>query len=181
MFHLSEIDQRTAAALAAKAKTGDGRARNMLYLMIAPQLEGLFRWGWRRCSPELYSLDDVRQEGYIAFCQVMERWKGGDFFRTFFGLMRWLLKRRTEGWGKPMKALVQGPSIPPWEARVWEGPVYEAIRDLPNEERRIAEACLIGGLTVSDAARRLGMSRRTAYRRWHAVRERMRRWYLGLL
>lgn len=180
MLKLTEPDRRRGNALAALARGGDKRARDVLYLMLASEMEGLMRWQWRRWGRELYALDDLRHEGFVAFCQVLDRWRDGDFFRTFFGLMRWLLRHRVEGWGRG------GPFQSSDTAQVADEvslqvSTQEALRCLTGEERQVAESCLLAGLSVPAAAKRLGLSRRTAYRRWHAARERMRRWYLGLL
>jgi DNA-directed RNA polymerase specialized sigma24 family protein len=180
MLRLKESDRRRGNALAALARGGDRRARDVLYLLLAPQMEGLMRWQWRRSKGELYALDDLRQEGFVAFCQLLDRWGEGDFFRTFFGLMRWLLRHRAELWGRPGPLFGQDAEQVPDGASL-EVSASEAVRCLTGEERQVAEAHLLAGLTVPAAARRLGLSRRTAYRRWHAARERMKRWYLGLL
>ncbi len=177
---LTEFERRRGNALAVLAKEGDRRARDVLYLLLAPEMEGLMRWQWRRCKNAACSLEDLRQEGFVAFCEVLGRWREDDFFRTFFGLMRWLVRHRTAGWRAPAPS--EAPDIDQFaDVPSPQVTAVEAVRCLRGQERQIAEAHLLGGLSVPSAARRLGMSRRTAYRRWNSARERMRRWYLGLL
>lgn len=185
------VDDELAAAfecsvhpIAECARAGDRDARDTLYVVFEPKI--------MRFAGSIHSFlcdrDDVAQEAYLAFLGVVERWPPFiPFGRYFLAHFPWRLRdavhRGIGSGGVPTRFVAV-----PFDAPGWEDTVADHSTRV-NEERTIIRVLaasfeaplaavvrmhILDGLTLTETAERLGMSRRTATRHWRTVLGRLR-------
>jgi RNA polymerase sigma factor (sigma-70 family) len=175
----------TLGAFAIRAQQDDREARDALYFAFLPKLTRLMsaaRPPFAGTGLEgIWNRDDVEQEAYLVFLELVDAWSGDVSF-TAFVLSRfpWRLKDSIRrGIGKP--------SVPPRHAVVsleeagqvvaeaWASPETEALIDtlvkgLPEPLGAVLIAHVLDGKTKTEIARALGISRRTMVRYWQDIR-----------
>jgi DNA-directed RNA polymerase specialized sigma24 family protein len=178
---------RLLDAAAAEARAGDVPYRNALYTALAEWIAADVRRFWRRAwqSSGDWDLEDVAQEAFFAFVDVVERWTGGepffDIFRARFPLRLTDAVRRLEAGGRI-------------RFRVWHGAVgidllhddsaaaaeglalLEALAaQLPEPDGSILLWRVRDAEEWSTIARRLDVDRRWLHRRWVRICAGLRR------
>lgn len=178
----------TLATFAIRAQEGDQDARDALYFAFLPKLERLMLAVRVPSVPDdaegPWSRDDVAQEGYLVFIELVDDWAGDVSFTAF------VLSRFTWRLKDAMRRGMARPSVPPRQRSV---PVEAAIPlgdhrdDLPDEALPVLATVMaalpepldtvlfevVQGKSKSAIAREMGVSRRTMVRYWQRVRARV--------
>jgi RNA polymerase sigma-70 factor (ECF subfamily) len=169
--------------LIRRARTGDAEALHDLFERHRDVLEGRAR---RLMSPAIrrkVSIADVVQEARIAALDLAPRYED----RHAGGLRAWLLKivelkareavrryattakraagREVSQAGRPPDGDVHGRGPSPSQVAIaseLKARAHDALRRLPDDYRRILEMTRIQGLTLAQAAERMGRSREAA-------------------
>ena len=163
----------------ARAGRDDPDARNELYARLGGKIPR-FLAPWRGRQTALGDFADIQQEAFLIFADMVADWPGeGSFVRYFFAFFPWRL-RHAIAWHdrrwpqrrlvilaeEDLQALVRD------DATALSEEDWLALGDFAPVERRLL-ALRLGGYSLSGAAAHLGWSRRTAARRWRALRERL--------
>jgi RNA polymerase sigma factor (sigma-70 family) len=165
------------ARLAAQAQSGDRAARNALYLALLPRISSSIRklrysGNWSRCEGRSWFFDDLEQEAFLIFCELVEEWnpKPPRFAGYFFSRLPWRLRDRLRTWGSttlresqplPLDALcddIADPAI----VRVMIETLLAAI---DPDHADVLRLRYIDGLREREIAFRLGITTRTVRRR----------------
>lgn len=170
------IDARLAA-LAMRAKAGDTAARNALFLALWPRCDPLFNGirrndFWRSREGRAWTFDDLEQEAFPIFCDLVERWSGAEprFAGYFFARLRWRLHDVLRRWNvAPVAEVVDDELLDhrfdeqdQVELRIVIATLFNALIE---RDREIIERRVIDGETDADLATAFGVSLMTARRR----------------
>jgi len=166
-----ELDARlNTLALAGR---DDPAARNALHALLAGKI-ARFLAPWRGRRIALGDFDDLRQESFLVFADLVADWSGeGSFARYFLGFFPWRLRHAIEAHERrwPTARLL----VVPDHTLLAADPGAEDAPDpllpfwpLTDEDRRFL-LLRLRGHTVAQAARLLGWPRRTGFRRWQAL------------
>ena len=166
-----ELDARlNALALAGRS---DPAARNALHALIAGKI-ARFLAPWRGRRIALGEFADLRQEAFLVFADLVADWSGeGSFARYFLGFFPWRLRHAVEAHERrwPAERLL----VVPDHALLAADPGAEDLTDpllpfwpLADADRRFL-ILRLRGWSVEEAARHLGWTRRTGFRRWRAL------------
>lgn len=134
-----ELDQ-VLGALARRARQ-DPSTRNMLYGLLDYKIERFARrYHYRDHPVNAWNVDDVGQEAFLVFCEIIEHWPGErSFLGYFFSRFPWRLSRR-------VKMLERG-----WETL--HAFRFEAVFDPDEPDQEAADALLLVDIGVSRDAR----------------------------
>jgi DNA-directed RNA polymerase specialized sigma24 family protein len=170
-----ELTPALDARLNALALAGrdDPAARNALHALLAGKIARfLAPWCGRRFA--LGDFADLRQESFLVYADLVADWSGeGSFARFFLGFFPWRLRHAIEARERrwPADRLL----IVPDHALLAADPGAEDAPDpllpfwpLSDEDRRFL-LLRLRGHTIEEAARLLGLPRRTGFRRWRAL------------
>ncbi|MEJ7839625.1 MAG: sigma-70 family RNA polymerase sigma factor [Thermomicrobiales bacterium] len=171
--------------IAVRARNGDRIARNALYAAFEPKIVRISR---RLSIPRafgtdvgIWDRDDVYQEAFIAFAELIDSWTVTiPFGRYVLAQIPWRLRDAVyRGVGKR--------SVPPRTQAVavenadwledgstdaeWTKLLLSVVGDeLPPPQGRILYEHICDGKTLTQIARELGISRRTITRHWTQIR-----------
>jgi DNA-directed RNA polymerase specialized sigma24 family protein len=182
-----EID-RVLTTVARTASDGDVAARNALYIAFAQKIARFVRRyrthlsgiGWSAAI----DLDDVAQEAFLVFADLVAEWPGGDSFCVYFlGHFPWELRnavRRLGTANRPALHLVGAPD------ELWLADGSAAADEAITLLETVAAALqapdgdillwhIRDGETLTVIARRLGTSPRTIVRAWDRIVTELRR------
>jgi RNA polymerase sigma factor (sigma-70 family) len=169
----------TEAALAARS--GDVEWRNALYLALADPIAAYVARFWRRAmTGGAWDLDDVAQEGFLAFVAVLEEWRGDEpflaCFRARFPLRLRDAVRRLDRRSRLMVAWDETLVLHDGSAEAAEGLArLEVLAEtLTEPQASILLWRIRDGEQFGTIARRLGVSRRAVGRRWADLRQALR-------
>ena len=152
-------------------------ALNALFARLGVKI-ARFLAPWRNQQTALGDGADLQQEAFIVFAGLVNDWPGdGSFVRYFLAFFPWRIRHaiayHERRW--PRARLVSLPheeivalahrATPPTDD------AWHALGDLTDGERRLL-ALRLAGYPLPVAADLLGWSRRTAARRWRALRAR---------
>lgn len=176
-------------ALAARADVSE---RDALYVLLATKIERFaarFRY-WRL---EPFTMEDVHQETYLVFAEIVGSWSpryeaGGPFGFLYFFLKIYPLRlsdavsHMTGRRQTTPIALPDGDRDPPDHALPEGEAIAGTIVDdlcarLTTEQAKMLRLRVVTGQSLPRVARELGLARRTAYRRWHNIIEIGRRYW----
>jgi len=184
---VTPAEETLLADIARQARRGDAGARDLLWRSFEARLEatlyrcGRMTWqqGWARRNGRPWELDDLRQEAWLVFSDLVMEWNGeGGFAPYVIRCFPLRLRRAIRDLG-PMPRAVRLPVMTDDEPdpeggdmRVEEddellAAVQAALspRDALVLQMRIADE-----LSLSEIARRLVVSRRTMVREWARIR-----------
>ena len=189
-----DIDRRLSRlALDARASN---ESRDELFTLLAAKVERFAR-RFRPWTLDPWEYDDVLQESYLIFINVVERWtpryvdnEPVGFLYYFFAVYPlWLsthVKRMTGRGPRGRMTVIPLPeehdltaeSIS-CEAEALTLAILDDIRtQLGEPAGTLLHLRLVTGKSVTEAARQAGIPRRTAYRRWSSITEFARReWF----
>jgi RNA polymerase sigma factor (sigma-70 family) len=184
--------ERTLQPIVERAQAGDRDARDALFASFQPKI---MRFARRINVPfapggarGLWERDDVAQEAYLVFLGVIESWPPAiPFGRYFLANFPWRLRdavyRGFARRGTPPRTVAVAYDAPGWQDTVADDAAPAA------ESRALIEALaasfepplddilrlhILDGLTLTDTAARIGISRRTITRHWHTILVRLR-------
>ncbi len=180
-------EETLLADIARQARHGDAMARDLLWRSFEARLEpalyrcGRMTWqrGWARRNGRPWELDDLRQEAWLVFSDLVMEWSGEGAFAPYVTHCFPLRLRRAIRVLGPLRRAVSLPVVPDDEPdpeggdmRVEEddellAAVQAALspRDALVLQMRITEE-----ISLSEIARHLGVSRRTMVRQWVRIR-----------
>jgi len=170
-----ELTPALDARLNALARSGrdDPAARNALHALLAGKI-ARFLAPWRGRRIALGDFEDLRQESFLVFAELVADWSGeGSFARYCLGFFPWRLRHAIEAHERrwPADRLL----IVPDHALLAADPGAADVPDpllpfwpLADEDRRFL-LLRLRGHNVEEAARLLGWTRRTGFRRWRAL------------
>lgn len=181
---------RALHPVAVRAQNGDWSARDALYMAFEPKLMRFARRIRVPFAPEgahsLWERGDVNQEAYLAFVGVIESWSLEiPFGRYVLANFPWRLRDAVHrGIGKrTVPPRMYGVPIESSEhvadgstAREEQGVMLRTLAaslGAPLDE--VFRLHVIDGLTLTETAGRIGVSRRTVTRYWHDVVLELRR------
>lgn len=174
------LDVESVAREALSAKTGDRAARDGLFCTFRPIMARFFaRYAGRAHESGAWDLDDLRQESFLVFVEVLAAWPGtGDFVAYFYavfpkrlatavrrleGTQPWILYgTATEGSDDPSHRL---------ESRAM---LTDFVALLSPRERRILALHSWESLALPDVARQAGLSVDDTRRHWRRIRRKAR-------
>lgn len=152
---------------------------------VSWQLFGLLAWKierfvgrFRFWDLEPFDLDDVVQESCIVFLETVREWppdyvdiRPTGFLYYFLKLFPLRLARRVRGWRRPARpALIRMVSSSMGSGNESDRAIVdEFCRNLDSLDATLLRLHLTKGLSVRRAADRMGLPRRTAYRRWRHI------------
>jgi RNA polymerase sigma factor (sigma-70 family) len=174
-----ELDARLTE-LARRAKY-DSQARDELYRALDYKVDRFVRrYRFRADRLVICEPEDIAQEAYLVFCDLIESWPGEESFSGyFFSRFPWRLARTVDvaerGWSAarllPLTEL--GESIPPLNQED-HFTLAEIGASLSPRDRAVLELHIGHGLRLTEVARVLGVHRRTVDRSWARIRESVR-------
>ncbi len=172
------IDARLNAL--ARAGRHDPAARNELHRHLVGKI-ARFLAPWRGRHLALGDNADLQQEAFLVFAALVADWPDdGSFVCYFLGFFPWRLRHAIEAHERrwPTARLVVIPDLillDQTPATADPADPLLPFLPLPDDDRRLLALRLRGGHTVAEAAHLLGWSRRTTFRRWHALLTRLAR------
>jgi RNA polymerase sigma factor (sigma-70 family) len=178
------------SGLARRARRGDRGARELLWRAFGPRLEPALRrcggmtWqrNWARRDGRPWELDDLRQEAWLVFSDLVDGWNEEESFAGHVNAyFSWRLRDAIRRLEPPRHAvpLVYAARIASSGGGVRDTEYDELLTmlaaALPPGDADLLRMRIVEGATVADIARRLGVSRRTVARRWARVQSVARR------
>ena len=175
----------TLGAFAIRAQQDDRAARDALYFAFLPKLTRMMMQVRPPYAPDgaegIWNRDDVEQEGYLVFLELVDGWSGDVSFTAFLlSRFLWRLKdaiHRGVGRSSVPPRHVVTPIEDAWLVTDEDGatPESEAMLDalvqgLPEPLGRVLMAHVLEGRNQTEIARELGVSRRTVVRYWQDIR-----------
>jgi RNA polymerase sigma factor (sigma-70 family) len=175
-----ELDE-LLGALARRARH-DPSARNALYGLLDFKIARFARrYHYRDHPVNAWNIDDVGQEAFLVFCEIVERWPGErSFLGYFFSRFPWRLSRRVKmlerGWDRlhtfPFDAVFEA-DLPDREAA--DALALTEIAAGRNErDRTLLELRAALGMTARDTARIMQIHPRHVQRLWARLIEDLR-------
>lgn len=173
-FELTPELDAAIGALAIRAKT-DPAARNTLYTALHFKIIRFVRRYRYHDRLVICDVDDVAQEAFLVFCDIVRSWPGEEsFFGYFLSRFPWRLARAVDvierGWSAsrllPLASL--GESVPPLDP-VDLFALAEIGAGLGPRDRTVLELHIGHDLRLNEVARVLGVHRRTVSRAWQRI------------
>ena len=173
------IDARLAD-LARRAQGGDRAARNGLFLALWPRcvpMLGAIRRSdrWRAREGRAWTFDDVEQEAFPIFCELVAQWRSDQdrFAGYFFTRFRFRLTDLLRSWTIPIRAVASLPGELDLvagedqadEPRLLIDTLFAALSD---RDRRLLAQRIVEGRTDAEIAAANGVSVKTV-RRWRTA------------
>jgi DNA-directed RNA polymerase specialized sigma24 family protein len=159
----------------ARAARTDPAVRNELHRLLQLKIARFLApyRGWRSA---IGGYDDIAQEAFLVFAQLVADWSGqGSFAAYFFGFFPWRLRHAIAYYERrwPTSRL----TVVPDDDDLFEQELPDvatilpltSLTPLPPTERQLLSLRLATGLPVADLALPLGCSRRTLFRRWRQL------------
>jgi RNA polymerase sigma factor (sigma-70 family) len=174
-----ELDERlTNMALRARI---DSRSRNELYRALGYKIDRFVRrYRFKMDQLVICEPEDVAQEAYLVFCDLLDSWPGEvSFPGYFFSRFPWRLARAVDvaerGWSasRLLPLLETDDSIPPLDPED-HFTLTEIGVMLDERDRMVLELYIGHGLRLAEIARILGVHRRTVDRCWARIKEEVR-------
>lgn len=180
-FDLTPEVDASLTALARQAKT-DPAARNALYAALSFKINRFTRrYRYRADRLVICDIEDVAQEGFVVFCDLIASWPGRDSFPGyFFSRFPWRLARAIDvierGWSAArLESMTEVhrhvPPLDPDEAMA----LVEIGAGLSPRDRAVLELHIGYQLRFSEIARVLDVHPRTVYRAWARIVAEVRR------
>lgn len=170
------IDARLAE-LARRAQGGDGAARNGLFLALWPRCAPLFGSirrsdRWRDREGRAWTFDDVEQEAFPIFCELVDAWRSDQprFAGYFFTRFRWRVIDLLHRWSAPLRAELPFPDDLDLAAHIDEADELRLLIDsmfaaLSSRDRDVLTWRIVEGRTDAEIAAACGVALKTV-RRW---------------
>jgi RNA polymerase sigma factor (sigma-70 family) len=179
---------RVLTTIAREAQTGDVAARNALYAACQPKIARFvrryrFAAGRENACPS-FDLEDVAQEAFLVFADLVDDWPGGESFCAYFlGHFPWRLRNTIRRLGTVNRASTRF-GLSPGAYLLADGSAMaaEAVMlvqviagRLSAPDGNILIWRILDDDSFSTIAQRLGTSRRTVQRAWDRIVADLRR------
>jgi RNA polymerase sigma factor (sigma-70 family) len=172
--------------VARRAKAGDAVARDALYVAFEPKLHRMSFAVRTPFAPlgsqAMWDRDDVAQEGYLVFVELIDTWPEDHSFTAYvMSRFQWRLRDVIQrGVGRasvpprqhevPIEGVERLPGTAP--APVEPSPLMDAlVAALPPPLDAVLIAHVVHGKTRREIADAMGISRRTMVRYWTEIRQ----------
>lgn len=174
-----ELDERLTR-MARRARI-DGRTRDELYEALGYKINRFVRrYRFKMDQLVICEPDDVAQEAYLVFCDLLDSWPGEESFPGyFFSRFPWRLARAVDvaerGWSasRLLPLLETDDTIPQLDPE--DHFILADIGAMLDERHRLVLELYIGhGMRLAEIARILGVHRRTVDRCWAKIKEEVR-------
>jgi RNA polymerase sigma factor (sigma-70 family) len=179
---------RVLTMVAREAQTGDVAARNALFAACEPKIARFVR-RYRIAAGQAHScpafdLEDIAQEAFVVFADLVDDWPGGDSFSAYFlGHFPWQLRNTVRHLGIANRASARfGTSAGTYLLADGSSVAAEAVSlvrliagRLPAPDGDILLWHILDGDSFGAIAQRLGTSRRTVQRAWDRIAVDLRR------
>jgi RNA polymerase sigma factor (sigma-70 family) len=174
-----ELDARLTG-MARRAKV-DTQSRNELYRALGYKIERFVRrYRFRTDQLVICEPEDVAQESYLVFCDLVQSWPGEESFPGyFFSRFPWRLARAVDvaerGWSaaRLLPLLETDDTIPPLDHED-RFTLAEVGATLSRRDQLVLELHIGHGMRLAEVARVLGVHRRTVDRAWARIKEEVR-------
>jgi DNA-directed RNA polymerase specialized sigma24 family protein len=189
-----ELTPEVVAALdeLARAARDDPAARNELYAALALKIARFLaphRRRTRRAGGAALDFAEVEQEAFLVFAGLVGEWDGaGSFARYFLVFFPWRLSHAVRAYERrwPRRRLValrdeSGGSEAPYLGHAGpagveqEAELAAQVGPLSAEERWLLRLRIEDDWRLEEVALLFGWSRRTTFRRWRALLDRLER------
>lgn len=182
--------ERRLALLAHAARAGDRGARDALYAALGPKIDAMLGRcrgrAWSSAGPRRdgapWELDDLAQEAYLAFVDLLAAWPGdGPIGPYLLAHLPWRIRTAWRRLAAPHRR--QTPILPAHADRFEDGSAaaeealvrLEAVAaTLPPPDDALLLLRIRDGRSAAAISRRLGLTRRSVDRRWKALCDRLR-------
>jgi RNA polymerase sigma factor (sigma-70 family) len=174
------LDVESVAREALSAKAGDRAARNSLFAAFRPAMARFFgRFAGRARESAAWDLEDLHQEAFLVFVEVLDAWPGtGDFVAYFYAVFPKRLAtavRRLEGSQPWIRyGVVAEGSDDPSRRLETRAMLRDFAGQLTPVERRILALHAWESLALPDVARQVGLSLEDTRRHWRRIRRKAR-------
>lgn len=172
---------RMLSDLARSRKADDPEIRNALFIAYAPRLQRILLRLWYRNLYEFgCELDDLEQELYLIFANLLERWSGkGSLSAYVHGALPWrmydaarrLAPRDRPLGDRPVSSLNSDESSSAEEAIAL---LEDLAATLSPFDRELLLRHVRDGESLATIARARGLSHRTMRRAWLRLQEHLR-------
>ncbi|HEY8600315.1 MAG TPA: helix-turn-helix domain-containing protein [Thermomicrobiales bacterium] len=176
-FNLTPAIEAHLDAL-ARAGRVDPAARNELHRLLSGKI-ARFLAPWRGQELAIGDFADLCQESFLVFAALVTGWPGtGSFARYFLGFFPWRLRHALEAHKRrwPTERLVIIPERDLLDSLLTEDDPHDPLLPfwpLTADDRLLLALRLLGGYSVAEIAQLLGWSRRTTFRRWRTLTDRL--------
>lgn len=182
---VSPAQERLLTALARRARRGDQDAHDLLWRAFGPRLEPALRrcggltWqrNWVRRDGRPWELEDLRQEAWLVFSELIDGWNEEDSFAGYItAFFPWRLRDAIRRLEPPRRSvpLAYAARVAAERSEVRDAECDELLTrlaaSLPPHDAALLRMRVAEGATVADIACRLGVSRKTVTRRWSRIR-----------
>lgn len=174
-----ELDARLTD-MARRARI-DTQTRDELYRALGYKIERFVRrYRYKPDQLVICEPEDVAQEAYLVFCDLLNSWPGEESFPGyFFSRFPWRLARAVDvaerGWSasRLLPLLETDDTLPPLDPE--DHFTLAEIGAMLNErDRQVLELHIGHGMRLGEVARVLGVHRRTVDRAWARIKEEVR-------
>lgn len=179
---------RSLTMVAREAQTGDVAARNALFAACEPKIARFVRRyrtvAGRAHSGPAFDGEDVAQEAFVVFADLVADWPGGESFCAYFlGHFPWHLRNAVRRLGTANRASARfGTSPGAYLLADGSSVAAEAVTlvrviagRLPDPDGSILLWRILDGDSLATIAQRLGTSKRTVQRAWDRITADLRR------
>jgi DNA-directed RNA polymerase specialized sigma24 family protein len=176
-FDLTPAIEDHLNALAFAART-EPVARNELHRLLSGKI-ARFLAPWRGQELAIGDFADLCQESFLVFVGLVDSWKGrGSFVRYFFGFFHWRLRHALEAHKRrwPTERLLIIPERDLLDSLLTEDNPHDPLLPfwpLTADDRLFLALRLLGGYSLTEIAQLFGWSRRTTFRRWRELTDRL--------
>ncbi|MFN8591115.1 MAG: ECF-type sigma factor [Thermomicrobiales bacterium] len=188
---VSDADAALLTGIARRARGGDITARDLLWHAFAPKLEPSIRrcggmtWQstWTRRDERPWELDDLRQEAWLVFADLLTTWPGeGSIVPYILAYFPWRLHSAMRRLGPARARIVIGARAATLAGE--DGALHDAetaallstvIAALSSEDAELLRRRIVAGEDFTEIAHQFGVSRRTVARRWRRIQRVARR------
>ena len=174
------LDVESVAREVLSAKAGDRAARNSLFATFRPVMTRFFgRFAARAHESAAWDLEDLHQEAFLVFIEVLDAWPGtGDFVAYFYAVFPKRLAtavRRLEGSQPWIRygAVAEGTDDPSRRLET-RAMLRDFAAQMTPVERRILALHAWESLALPDVARQVGLSPEDTRRHWRRIRRKAR-------
>jgi DNA-directed RNA polymerase specialized sigma24 family protein len=176
--------------LARAARTGDRDARNALWVALAPKIDRLAVAAGRRTRGDNaprrdgrpWDAEDLRQEAFPLFADLLAAWSGeGPIGPYLLSHLAWRLRSVARALAVPRRFETSPAASARLHLADGSAAAAEALillealaADLPTPDGAILLRHVRDAESLAVVALRLGLDRRTVYRRWQAIKDGLR-------
>jgi RNA polymerase sigma factor (sigma-70 family) len=174
------LDIESVAREALSAKAGNRAARNTLFHTFRPAVARFFaRYARRAHESAAWDMEDLHQESFLVFVEVLDAWPGsGDFVAYFYAVFPKRLAtavRRLDGSQPWIRYGISSEGTDDPSQRLdSRAMLNDFVALLSPPERQILALHAWESLALPDVARHAGLSLDDTRRHWRRIRRKAR-------